>query len=39
VALLTVHSEPFIEIFAFWELYREAKVARALSKVSILSRK
>jgi hypothetical protein len=24
IARLTVHSEPFVKIFAFWKLYSEA---------------
>lgn len=23
IAQLTVHSEPFVKVFAFWKLYRE----------------
>ena len=29
-----MHSEPFVEILAFWELYRHAQVAGALKKVN-----
>lgn len=34
-ARLTVHGEPFIEIFAFWELDCKTQVPRALSLVSL----
>jgi len=31
---LTMDSEPFVEIFAFWQLYRKAQVPGALERVN-----
>ena len=32
---LTMDGEPFVEILAFWQLYREAQVPGALEKVNL----